>query len=57
MLQLSYLELTDFVYAEVQQNPLLELQERLLGKDALVDGVDDAERMTPRAVPEMLTGE
>jgi RNA polymerase sigma-54 factor len=57
MLQLSHLELTDFVYTEVQQNPLLELQERLLGEDALIDGVGDAERMTPRTVLEMLTGE
>jgi hypothetical protein len=36
---------------------LLELQERSLGEDTLVKGVGDAERMTPRAVPELLTGE
>ncbi len=57
MLQLSNLELTDFVNAEIQQNPLLELQERPLGTDNPVDGAGNAERMTPKAVPEMLTGE
>jgi DNA-directed RNA polymerase specialized sigma54-like protein len=55
MLQFSYLELTDFVDAEIQQNPLLELQERPLGKDTPVDDAGNAERMTPKAVPEMLT--
>ena len=57
MLQLSNLELTDFVNAEIQQNPLLELQERPFGTDTPVDGAGNAERMTPKAVPEMLTGE
>jgi len=57
MLQLSNLELTDFVYTEVQQNPLLELQERPLGHDTLLDGVGNTEGVMPKAVPEMLTGE
>ena len=32
MLQLSHLELTDFVYTEVQQNPLLECKRGRSGK-------------------------
>ena len=32
MLQLSNLELTDFVDAEIQQNPLLERGERAVGE-------------------------
>jgi RNA polymerase sigma-54 factor len=57
MLQLSNLELTDFVNAEIQQNPFLELQERRLGTDTPVDGAGNPENMTPKAAPEMLTGE
>ena len=37
--------------------PVAGVQERSLGEDALIDGVGGAERMRPRTVPEMLTGE
>jgi DNA-directed RNA polymerase specialized sigma54-like protein len=49
--------LTDFVDAEIQQNPLLELQERPVGKDTPVDDASNTERMTPKELPETLTGE
>jgi len=57
MLQLSNLELTDFVNAQIQQNPFLEVEERRLETDTPVDGAGHLERMTPNAVPEMLSGE
>ncbi len=56
MLQLSNLELSDFVDGEIQQNPLLERHER--GSAELTpraDGTGDAP--PPAALPEMLTGD
>ena len=57
MLQLSNLELTDFINHEIQQNPLLERRERELGEDSQGDHVSGGEDAAPTAVPEMLTGE
>src|SRR4029077_9765539 len=57
MLQLSNLELTDFIDAEVQQNPLLERRERGLGENTPGDDVSNGERASPTAVPQTLTGE
>jgi RNA polymerase sigma-54 factor len=57
MLQLSNLELTDFIDGEIQQNPLLEQRERGLGEDTPGDHAGDAERTSAAAVPEVLTGE
>ena len=54
MLQLSNLELTDFIDSEIQQNPLLERREQGLGETAR----DAAgERPSPAAGPEVLTGD
>jgi RNA polymerase sigma-54 factor len=54
MLQLSNLELSDYVDGEIQQNPLLERQDR--GSPELtVDGVGDAP--SPVTSPEVLTGD
>ena len=57
MLQLSNLELTDFIDGEIQQNPLLERRERELGENTLGNDVSGGESASPTAVPEMLTGE
>jgi RNA polymerase sigma-54 factor len=57
MLQLSNLELTDFVDTEIQQNPLLERRERTLGEKTPGNDVGNGERAPPAAAPEMLTGE
>jgi RNA polymerase sigma-54 factor len=57
MLQLSNLELTDFIEGEIQQNPLLERRERGLGETSPVDAPDAAERSSPAAAPEVLTGD
>ena len=57
MLQLSNLELTDFIDAEVQQNPLLERRERGLGENTPGDDVGNGERTSPPATPQTLTGE
>ena len=52
MLQLSNLELTDFIDAEVQQNPLLERRERGLGENTPRDDVsNNGERASPTAAP------
>jgi RNA polymerase sigma-54 factor len=56
MLQLSNLEVTDFVTAEMEQNPLLEWREREFRENALADYANDRERSSPTAVPGMLTG-
>jgi RNA polymerase sigma-54 factor len=40
MLQLSNLELTNFVDAEVQQNPLLERRERVVGEISKIKSLD-----------------
>jgi RNA polymerase sigma-54 factor len=57
MLQLSNLELTDFVDGEIQQNPLLERREREFGENAQSDHADAGESATRTAAPEILTGE
>jgi len=57
MLQLSNLELTNFIDGEIQQNPLLERRERELGENSQGDHVSGGEDAAPAAVPEMLTGE
>ena len=57
MLQLSNLELTDFIDGEIQQNPLLERRERGSEKTRRGDDVGNGERASPTAVPQMLTGE
>jgi DNA-directed RNA polymerase specialized sigma54-like protein len=51
MLQLSNLELADFIDGEIQQNPLLERRERRLGENTKDDDVSDGERASPTAVP------
>ncbi len=60
MLQLSNIELADFVEAEIEQNPLLERGERD-GDDAAPNLEPDAEAAaingTPVALPEMLAGD
>jgi RNA polymerase sigma-54 factor len=56
MLQLSNLELTDFIDSEIQQNPLLERREQGLGESPR-DDVTVGERPAPAAVPEALTGD
>jgi RNA polymerase sigma-54 factor len=57
MLQLSNLELTNFIDGEIQQNPLLEHREPELGENTQGDYISGAEDASPTAVPEMLTGE
>ena len=57
MLQLSNLELTDFIDGEIQQNPLLERRERDVGENTQGDHIKGGESAPPTAVPEMLTGE
>src|SRR5262249_45829778 len=56
-LQLSNLELTDFVDAEVQQNPLLERRERALGESIPGDHLVNGERAAAAVAPQTLTGE
>jgi len=56
MLQLSNLEMTDFITAEMEQNPLLEWRERDFREDALADYANDGERPSPTPISEMLTG-
>jgi DNA-directed RNA polymerase specialized sigma54-like protein len=51
MLQLSNLELADFIDGEIQQNPLLERRERGLGENIQGDDVSGGERASPTAVP------
>jgi RNA polymerase sigma-54 factor len=57
MLQLSNLELTDFIDGEIQQNPLLERREQDLGASAQSDFDSGGESASRTALPEMLTGE
>jgi RNA polymerase sigma-54 factor len=57
MLQLSNLELTNFIDGEIQQNPLLERRERELGENTQGDNISGGENASPAAVPDMLTGE
>src|SRR6516164_11730813 len=54
MLQLSNLELTDFVDAEVQQNPLLDRRERGLGENTRRDYVGAGESASVTATPQVL---
>jgi RNA polymerase sigma-54 factor len=57
MLQLSNLELTDFVDAEIQQNPLLERREGS-GEEAFPAGDPaPAQEVSPAALPETMLGE
>ena len=56
MLQLSNLELTDFINGEIQQNPLLERREPLR-EDAFGDYDNDAQRASAAAAPDTLSGE
>src|SRR5215469_12768104 len=51
MLQLSNLELTDFIEDEIKQNPLLEWHGPSLG-----EGVSGEGGEVPAALPEMFTG-
>ena len=57
MLQLSNLELTDFVDAEIQQNPLLERRERSTEEATPTDAPGIAEEVAPAALPEALQGD
>jgi RNA polymerase sigma-54 factor len=57
MLQLSNVELSDFIDGEIQQNPLLERPEPGVGESPPADDFVGSERAPPAAVPEMLSGE
>ncbi len=57
MLQLSNLELTDFVDAEIQQNPLLERREGSVEQAASPGEPGAAEEVSPAALPEALLGD
>jgi RNA polymerase sigma-54 factor len=54
MLQLSNLELTDFVDAEIQQNPLLERREGSVEQGSSAGDPGPAEDASPAALPEAL---
>ncbi len=54
MLQLSNLELTDFVDAEIQQNPLLERREPAAEESSPADTPAVLEEFAPVALPETL---
>ena len=56
MLQLSNLELTDFVDAEIQQNPLLERREPSAEEPRPAAAPGAAEEVVPAALPEALPG-
>jgi RNA polymerase sigma-54 factor len=57
MLQLSNLELTDFVDAEIQQNPLLERREGSVEEAFPGGDTGAAEEVAPTALPETVMGE
>jgi RNA polymerase sigma-54 factor len=57
MLQLSNLELTQFVDAEIQQNPLLDRREVGLGEAAPADASGVAESPSPVRLEETVAGE
>src|ERR1700741_3717875 len=57
MLQLSHLELTNFIDGEIQQNPLLERHERELGENTQGDQIGSGQDVSSTIIPEMLTGE
>jgi RNA polymerase sigma-54 factor len=57
MLQLSNLELTQFVDAEIQQNPLLERRELEVEESGPTNGVDAAESSPPTRLEETVAGE
>jgi len=57
MLQLSNLELTNFIDGEIQQNPLLERHEPGVGEVVPPGDAGAAERPAPGDLPERLTGD
>lgn len=57
MLQLSNLELTDFIDTEIQQNPLLERREAEPEEAAPAADAAGAEELSPAALPETMAGE
>jgi RNA polymerase sigma-54 factor len=57
MLQLSNIELNQFVDAEIQQNPLLERREAGLSEVASVNGVGIGEGPSPSRLDETVAGE
>src|SRR5207244_2351912 len=57
MLQLSNLELSDFIDGEIQQNPLLERHERAVANAAPAAEPDAGERAVVPDRPERLTGD
>jgi len=57
MLQLSNLELTQFVDAEIQQNPLLERREASLEEAPLTNGAAAAESPSPTTLEQAVGGE
>jgi RNA polymerase sigma-54 factor len=57
MLQLSNLELTDFVDAEIQQNPLLERRETGLAEPAPTNGAGVGENSSPEPLVEAIANE
>jgi RNA polymerase sigma-54 factor len=57
MLQLSNLELTQFVDAEIQQNPLLERRETGIEESEPANGAAVAERPSPAPLGESVAGE
>src|SRR5436190_9473243 len=54
MLQLSNLELTEFIDGEIQQNPLLERHERAVGDAPPPSDSSAGERPAPADLPERL---
>src|SRR5689334_11929433 len=54
MLQLSNLELTHFVDAEIQQNPLLERREAQLAEATSPSAAEPAESPTTKTLPESI---
>src|SRR5262249_61139039 len=57
MLQLSNLELTQFVDAEIQQNPLLERHETGVEQGAPANGGGMPENPSPERLEETIAGE
>src|ERR1700739_4186341 len=57
MLQLSNLELTNFIDGEIQQNPLLERHERELGENTQGDQIGSGQELSSTIIPERLTVE
>src|SRR5689334_5077331 len=57
MLQLSNLELNQFIDTEIQQNPLLERREAKLDEAASANGVGARESPSPARLEETVAGE